>query len=111
MVLTLSSSSRRNERISDTKEACSVGVNLLGSSGEIDSSVAGSTESRLPLRLDFSSNGRGGGEEEGDMLPKVWDRLDLELEGVRYGVSVGEGSEKAVSSSILWSRINLNEEV
>jgi hypothetical protein len=67
----LSSRSRRRDRISDTKEACSVGVNLLGSSGEILSSVAGSTESRLLLRAGFSSNGSGGGEEEGDMLPNV----------------------------------------
>jgi hypothetical protein len=86
-------------------------VNLLGSSGEIVSSIAGSTDSRLPLRLDFSSNGSGGGDEEGDMLPNVCDRLDLELEGVRYGVSVGEGSEKAVSSSILGSLVNLHKEV
>jgi hypothetical protein len=71
MFLILSSRSRRRDRISDTREACKVGVNLLGSKGEMVSSVAGSTESRLPLRADFSSNGSGGGEEEGDMLPNV----------------------------------------
>ena len=71
MFLTLSSRSRRKDRISPTRDACNVGVNLLGSSGEMFSSVAGSTESRLLLRADFSSNGNGGGEEEGDMLPNV----------------------------------------
>jgi hypothetical protein len=75
-----SSTSLRNDRISDTSEACSVGVKRRGSSGEIVGSVAGSIG---PLLSSFVSNGgSGGGDDEGEALPNVWDRRDLELDGV-----------------------------
>ena len=80
MCFVLSSTSLRNDRISDTREACSVGVKRRGSNGEMVGSVAGSIG---PLLSSFVSNeGSGGGDEEGEALPNVRDRRDLELDGV-----------------------------
>lgn len=89
MILIFSSWSLRRLRISDTRLACKVGVNLRGSSMLTFSSVL---TSREDLFEPFLSLGRGGGEE---LLGGVFDRRDfLELrDGVRYGVSAGVGSD------------------
>ena len=76
-----------------------MGVNLRGSRGDIVSSRAGLVESVL-RRLALRSSGIAGGVVDGDMSYPVCDLGDLELEGVRYGVSVGDGSMYVVSSSM-----------
>src|SRR5271163_4740847 len=103
MSFVLLSKSRRKERISDTSDACKVGVNRLGSRGEILSSRAVFTESLLRRFVDLSSEGSGGVEDEGDMLPYGRERRDRELDGVLYGVSVGEGRVYGASSSMTFS--------
>ena len=40
------------------------------------------------------------------MLPPARDRNDLELEGVRYGVSAGDGNVYAASSSMAPATLN-----
>jgi hypothetical protein len=100
MSFVLLSKSRRKERISDTSDACKVGVNRLGSRGEIFSSRAVLIESLLRRFVDLSSEGSGGVEDDGDMLPYGRERPDRELEGVLYGVSVGEGRVYDTSSSM-----------
>ena len=82
MSFVLLSKSLLSDRISETSEACKVGVNLRGSRGDIVSSKAGLIESVL-RRLTLRSSGRGGGVLEGDISFPACDRGDLELVGVR----------------------------
>ncbi len=79
MNLCFDSSSLRRDRISDTSEACNVGVKRRGSKTEMFSSFAESLEFRLLL------SGRGGGEDEdggGDDVPLREDNRDTEVGGV-----------------------------
>lgn len=92
MSLVLLSASPRSDRISDTRAACRVGVKRRGSDRGNDSSNEALMESLLPLLLDRPPEGSGGGVVAGDMSSYVLEvSRDLELEGVLYGVSVGEG--------------------
>jgi hypothetical protein len=93
MILSFSSWSRRKASISDTRLACRVGVKRRGSRILIVSSVVISRE-------DLLSPGIGGGEELLPAFPGgVTERLDFRelretfLDGVRYGVSAGVGSD------------------
>lgn len=93
------SRSRRNDKISDTKEACKVGVKRLGSKGDIPSSKA-FWDSLLRFLAIRASAGRGGGVDEGDMSSNSRDRRDSEEDGVLYGVPVGDAEANEGSRSM-----------
>lgn len=92
MALVLLSTSRRKDKISETSEACSVGVNLLGSRGDKVSSYVTSWKSRRPSRKKLWFDGDGGDDEgPGEEFPR--ECIDEPLRGVVEGVgntSAGE---------------------
>ncbi|KAL7356840.1 hypothetical protein ACKS0A_06996 [Histoplasma ohiense] len=80
------SMSRRRDKISETREACKVGVNRRGSRGEIVSSFAASIGLTGPSDSYRLSELKRGGEEEGpgdESLRWSDGRRDIGFEGVR----------------------------
>jgi hypothetical protein len=93
--LVLLSTSRRRERISETREACNVGVNLRGSNGDITSSSAISSKSLRPSGEEIWF-----GREIGEDAGPGEESARACIEGGRLGVVDGVG--KALAAGGLW---------
>lgn len=91
----LLSTSRRNARISETREACNVGVNLRGSNGDMTSSSTTSSKSLRP-----SGDEMLFGRETGDDVGPGEESPRACVEGGRFGVVEGVGN--ALAAGGLW---------
>jgi hypothetical protein len=108
MAFVLLSTSRRKDRISETSEACSVGVNLLGSSGDKVCSYATSSKSLRPSCRKFWFGGEGGDDDRpGEESPR--ESIDEALRGIVEDVWNTFAGEAWVTVSVAITSTSLNE--